>query len=138
MRRLSGDRAACACAAFPALRAFVEPRVLILPDPAAEGQNHGGGEDYPPPPAFPGAAAPCAAFSRPALRACVEPLFRFSSSRPATEGYKTMVEGEDSNLRRLSRQIYSLIPLTAREPSKRGGILWQGRTLSTGHIDGVR
>ena len=24
--------------------------------------------------------------------------------------------GEDSNLRRLSRQIYSLIPLTAREP----------------------
>jgi hypothetical protein len=34
--------------------------------------------------------------------------------------------GEDSNLRRLSRQIYSLIPLTAREPlRKRGGILWQ-------------
>ncbi len=24
--------------------------------------------------------------------------------------------GEDSNLRRLSRQIYSLVPLTAREP----------------------
>ncbi len=27
--------------------------------------------------------------------------------------------GEDSNLRRLSRQIYSLIPLTAREPLRK-------------------
>ena len=32
--------------------------------------------------------------------------------------------GEDSNLRRLSRQIYSLIPLATREPlQKRGRIL---------------
>ncbi len=29
--------------------------------------------------------------------------------------------GKDSNLRRLSRQIYSLIPLTAREPLLREG-----------------
>ena len=29
--------------------------------------------------------------------------------------------GEDSNLRRLSRQIYSLIPLTAREPLQMSG-----------------
>ena len=27
--------------------------------------------------------------------------------------------GEDSNLRRLSRQIYSLLPLTAREPLRK-------------------
>jgi hypothetical protein len=36
----------------------------------------------------------------------------------------TWWRGEDSNLRRLSRQIYSLLPLAAREPlQKRGGIL---------------
>ncbi len=29
--------------------------------------------------------------------------------------------GEDSNLRRLSRQIYSLIPLAAREPLQTAG-----------------
>ena len=29
--------------------------------------------------------------------------------------------GKDSNLRRLSRQIYSLIPLTAREPLQKEG-----------------
>ena len=29
---------------------------------------------------------------------------------------ENMVEGKDSNLRRQSRQIYSLIPLAAREP----------------------
>ena len=27
--------------------------------------------------------------------------------------------GQDSNLRRLSRQIYSLVPLTAREPLRK-------------------
>ena len=37
--------------------------------------------------------------------------------------------GEDSNLRRLSRQIYSLIPLATREPlQKRGRILLQVHT----------
>ena len=30
--------------------------------------------------------------------------------------YKNWWRGKDSNLRRQSRQIYSLIPLTAREP----------------------
>lgn len=30
--------------------------------------------------------------------------------------YSLMWRGKDSNLRRQSRQIYSLIPLTAREP----------------------
>ena len=36
----------------------------------------------------------------------------------------TWWRGEDSNLRRLSRQIYSLIPLATREPlQKRGRIL---------------
>ena len=64
----------------------------------------------------------------PALRAFVEPLFRFSSSPTwPRRDTKLWWRGEDSNLRRLSRQIYSLIPLTAREPlQKRGGILWQG------------
>jgi hypothetical protein len=35
--------------------------------------------------------------------------------------------GEDSNLRRLSRQIYSLVPLTAREPLRKikQAIFWQ-------------
>ena len=33
--------------------------------------------------------------------------------------------GKDSNLRRLSRQIYSLIPLTAREPLQK----YEGRIL---------
>ena len=35
---------------------------------------------------------------------------------PLTAGESVWWRGEDSNLRRLSRQIYSLIPLTAREP----------------------
>ncbi len=63
-----------------------------------------------------------------ALCACVEPPVRFASS-PARNWRKILLcwwRGEDSNLRRLSRQIYSLIPLTAREPlQKRGGILWE-------------
>ena len=33
--------------------------------------------------------------------------------------------GKDSNLRRQSRQIYSLIPLTAREPLQKNDILCQ-------------
>lgn len=32
--------------------------------------------------------------------------------------------GEDSNLRRLSRQIYSLLPLTAWVPLRCGWIVW--------------
>ena len=32
--------------------------------------------------------------------------------------------GEDLNLRRLSRQIYSLIPLTAREPLRKRGAIF--------------
>ena len=32
--------------------------------------------------------------------------------------------GKDSNLRRLSRQIYSLIPLTAREPLRKRGAIF--------------
>ncbi len=34
---------------------------------------------------------------------------------------KSWWRGQDSNLRRLSRQIYSLIPLAAREPLQRAG-----------------
>ena len=46
---------------------------------------------------------------------------RAPSSRAARPGYTYIFKscwwrGEDSNLRRLSRQIYSLLPLTAREP----------------------
>ena len=71
-------------------------------------------------------AAPCAALSGASrLR---RTSFRFSSSPTwPRRDTKLWWRGEDSNLRRLSRQIYSLIPLTAREPlQKRGGILWQG------------
>ncbi len=49
--------------------------------------------------------------------------------------------GEDSNLRRLSRQIYSLIPLTAREPlrKERRSICnrWAGVKQHQGGIDGL-
>jgi hypothetical protein len=44
---------------------------------------------------------------------------RFSKTAEATPDAKPRRcwwRGEDSNLRRLSRQIYSLIPLAAREP----------------------
>ena len=70
------------------------------------------------------AAAPCATFSG-ATRLRRTSL-RFSSSPTwPRRDIKLWWRGEDSNLRRLSRQIYSLIPLTAREPlQKRGGILW--------------
>ena len=63
----------------------------------------------------------------PALRASVEPLPVLILPGQAFEGTHTSWwRGEDSNLRRLSRQIYSLIPLAAREPlQKRGRILWQ-------------
>jgi hypothetical protein len=45
------------------------------------------------------------------------PLARLSRPSPARlDGTRCWWRGEDSNLRRLSRQIYSLIPLTAREP----------------------
>ena len=39
-----------------------------------------------------------------------------NSAVTAVDGMSEWWRGEDSNLRRLSRQIYSLIPLTAREP----------------------
>ncbi len=38
--------------------------------------------------------------------------------------------GEDSNLRRLSRQIYSLIPLTTREPLRNELITIQNLVIS--------
>jgi hypothetical protein len=62
------------------------------------------------------------------LRGCAGPSVGSPSSPPALGGKVCCWwRGEDSNLRRLSRQIYSLIPLTAREPlQKRGGILWEG------------
>ena len=45
--------------------------------------------------------------------------------------------GEDSNLRRLSRQIYSLLPLTAWVPLRCGWIVWYTSVdcqhYSTGH-----
>ena len=44
-------------------------------------------------------------------------LYRFKHSPIHHRGYKYIWwRGEDLNLRRLSRQIYSLIPLTTREP----------------------
>ena len=42
-----------------------------------------------------------------------------SSSQPPAPSSLSWWRGEDSNLRRLSRQIYSLIPLTTREPLPR-------------------
>ena len=39
-----------------------------------------------------------------------------SGGWPAPDSFIIWWRGKDSNLRRLSRQIYSLIPLTAREP----------------------
>ncbi len=41
---------------------------------------------------------------------------RHNSRKPRTVMDKNWWRGEDLNLRRLSRQIYSLIPLTTREP----------------------
>ena len=61
------------------------------------------------------------------FRASVEPLSVLTLPRPRPRRISISFwwRGEDSNLRRLSRQIYSLIPLTAREPlQKRGRILW--------------
>ena len=72
------------------------------------------------------AAAPRAAFFGAARRRRTS--FRSESSPTSGTGRTFLFwwRGEDSNLRRLSRQIYSLIPLTAREPlQKRGGILLQ-------------
>ena len=46
-------------------------------------------------------------------------LYQLSYSRSTRCGTCEWWRGEDSNLRRLRRQIYSLFPLTAREPLRR-------------------
>src|SRR5262245_46862320 len=46
--------------------------------------------------------------------------------RPALTSMPKEWWGKDSNLRRLSRQIYSLLPLTAREPH-RDDVTWSWR-----------
>ncbi len=53
-----------------------------------------------------------------AWKAEVLPLNYTRKSNTPTDDYalKLWWRGEDSNLRRQSRQIYSLIPLAAREP----------------------
>ena len=40
--------------------------------------------------------------------------------RTGFPSHSNLVEGKDSNLRRLSRQIYSLFPLTAWVPLQKG------------------
>jgi hypothetical protein len=112
--------------------AFVEPlSFLTLPRRGAGGKfrliGGGGGRlhAYGIPPSGP---------SRPARRSPALSRLRrtaFGSHPPPPSRWREIFtfwwRGEDSNLRRLSRQIYSLIPLTAREPlQKRGGILWEG------------
>ncbi len=86
------------------------------------------GKDYSTPAAFrpPGRCAMRSVLRR--SRASVKPLVGSHPPPPKAleEKFCFWWRGEDSNLRRLSRQIYSLIPLTAREPlQKRGGILWE-------------
>ena len=55
--------------------------------------------------------------TRPAWKAGVLPLnYTRKSFFLLTHSAKAWWRGEDSNLRRLSQQIYSLPPLTAREP----------------------
>ena len=70
------------------------------------------------PPAFrpPGRRAPRDVLRR--FCASVEPLPVLTLPRPSRGGKQFYYwwRGEDSNLRRLSRQIYSLIPLATREP----------------------
>ena len=48
---------------------------------------------------------------------------------PLTRTSEIWWRGEDSNLRRLSRQIYSLFPLTTREPLQSvSRVFWLRRT----------
>ena len=131
MHRLSGRPGRCALRS--ALRRFAPSSNLFFgshpPRPGHGGiQNYGGGGGLLHASGVPPSGSLRPAQRSPALRAFVEPLFRFSSSPTwPRRDTKLWWRGEDSNLRRLSRQIYSLIPLTAREPlQKRGGILWQG------------
>ena len=75
------------------------------------------GEDYTPGilPFALRAAAPCATFE--IARSDFVNLHRFKLSPAKARGKSNIWwRGEDLNLRRLSRQIYSLIPLTTREP----------------------
>jgi hypothetical protein len=50
---------------------------------------------------------------------CVTPLLANPVIVQATPPTRKWWRGEDSNLRRLSQQIYSLPPLTAREPLRK-------------------
>ncbi len=50
-------------------------------------------------------------------------LYQLSYSRSRASSRVTLWWGEDSNLRRLSRQIYSLVPLATRVPHRQGFLL---------------
>ncbi len=97
--------------------------------------------------ALPGACAVAARYPRPisaATRRLLEPSFGSHPPREDKSGTADKIpslrttqlwwRGEDSNLRRLSRQIYSLIPLTAREPLRENAsrvFCWRNKDVST-------
>ena len=80
--------------------------------------------------AFPGRCAMRDTLQR--LRASGQTSAGFILPRQTAENQLWPGGGEDSNLRRLSRQIYSLIPLATREPSTKPGIVLQAILVSTG------
>ena len=63
-----------------------------------------------------------------AWKAKVLPLYDVRTSCSQTITSKKWWRGQDSNLRRLSRQIYSLIPLTAWVPLQIDGADYRSRT----------
>jgi hypothetical protein len=63
-----------------------------------------------------------------AWKAKVLPLYDARTNCSQTITSKKWWRGQDSNLRRLSRQIYSLIPLTAWVPLQIDGADYRSRT----------